>query len=273
MYSSKFYHSRNDLRRAIEREEFRVYYQPIVALTSGSILGFEALLRWQHPERGLLPPADFIPLAQETGLIVEIGYWVLQQACHQMQQWLTAHYSTSLERISVNLSLKQFSQPDLIERIAQILVTTGLNPHNLILEITESAIMENSQAITTLSQLQHLGIQLSIDDFGTGYSSLERLYNFPISNLKIDRSFINRKDANYKNLEIVEIIVSLARKLGVNVTAEGVETTEQLAFLKKLNCENAQGYLFSQPVDNLAAIQLLKDRGAESLLGRDEDCL
>ncbi|MFN6565473.1 MAG: EAL domain-containing protein [Nostoc sp. ChiSLP01] len=247
-----------DLRRAIERYEFRVYYQPIVSLTSGSILGFEALLRWQHPEQGLLNPADFIPLAEETGLIVQIGYWVLHQACRQMQHWLVTHRTSSLEKISVNLSVKQFSQPDLVERIGQILNITGLHPKNLVLEITESAIVENSKAIATLSQLQELGIELSIDDFGTGYSSLERLYNFPISVLKIDRSFVSPISKDRRNLEIVEIIVSLAHKLGVNVTAEGVETKEQLAFLKNLNCEYAQGYFFSEPLDNLAAIELIK---------------
>ncbi|WP_414572455.1 EAL domain-containing protein [Nostoc sp. CCY 9925] len=246
-----------DLRRAIERDEFRVYYQPIVSLTSGSILGFEALLRWEHPERGLLNPADFIPLAEETGLIVQIGYWVLYQACRQMEHWLVNHRDTSLQKMSVNLSVKQFSQRDLIERIGQILNSTGLDGKNLVLEITESAIVENSQAIETLSQLQELGIELSIDDFGTGYSSLERLYNFPISVLKIDRSFINPISTDSRNLEIVEIIVSLAHKLGVNVTAEGVETKEQLAFLQKLKCEYAQGYFFSEPLDNLAAIELI----------------
>jgi diguanylate cyclase (GGDEF)-like protein/PAS domain S-box-containing protein len=247
----------NDLRRAIERGEFRVYYQPIVTLATASILGFEALLRWQYPERGLLDPADFIPLAEETGLIVEIGYWVLHQACHQMQKWHVNHPTTALEKISVNLSVKQFYQTDLVERISQILHSTGLNAKNLLLEITESAILVNSEATATLLQLWDLGIELSIDDFGTGYSSLERLYNFPISVLKIDRSFINSINANYRNLEIVEIIISLAHKLGLNVIAEGVETQEQLMLLKNLKCEYAQGYFFSEPLDNLAAIKLL----------------
>jgi diguanylate cyclase (GGDEF)-like protein/PAS domain S-box-containing protein len=249
-----------DLRRAIERKEFQVYYQPIVSLTSGCILGFEALIRWQHPERGLLNPADFIPLAEETGLIVDIGYWVLHQACCQMQQWRVDHCMTSLKKMSVNLSVRQFSQPDLVERIEQILDSTGLDAKNLILEITESAILVNGEATATLSQIKELGIQLSIDDFGTGYSSLERLYNFPISVLKIDRSFLNSISANSRNLAIVEIIVSLAHKLGVNVTAEGVETKEQLAFLKNLNCEYGQGFLFSKPLDNSAAMELLKAR-------------
>lgn len=164
-----------DLRRAIERQEFRVYYQPIVAIATGKISGFEALLRWQHPERGLVSPANFIPMAEETGLIVPIGYWVLRQACRQMQAWL-GHYLTNLPlQISVNLSLKQFSQPDLIQQIGQILQETDLPACNLVLEITESAIMEGESATSVLLQLEALGIQLSIDDFGTGYSSLQQI--------------------------------------------------------------------------------------------------
>lgn len=247
-----------DLRRAIERQEFRVYYQPIVSLTSGKILGFEALLRWQHPERGLVCPADFIPLAEETGLIVEIGYWVLKEACHQMQAWLVRHRNNLLEKISVNLSLKQSSQPNLVQQIAQILHETKLDAHCLVLEITESVIMENSeQTIATLSQLRELGIGLSIDDFGTGYSSLGRLHNLPISVLKIDRSFISTINLNSRNTRIVEAIVTLAQRLGIEVTAEGVETQEQLQMLRQWKCEYAQGYIFSQPIDSKAAEALI----------------
>ncbi|MEH1924092.1 sensor domain-containing protein [Nostoc sp.] len=247
-----------DLRRAIEREEFRVYYQPIVSLASGSILGFEALLRWQHPERGLLHPADFIPLAEETGLILSIGNWALYEACRQMQAWQVCHRSNLLEKISVNLSIKQFSQPDLIEQIGQILQLTGLDTSTLVLEITESVIVENGdKATAVILQLREMGIELSIDDFGTGYSSLGRLYNFPISVLKIDRSFISPMSANSKNLEIIEIIVTLAHKLGVDVLAEGVETKEQLALLRKLNCEYGQGHFFSLPLNNSAAEALI----------------
>jgi diguanylate cyclase (GGDEF)-like protein/PAS domain S-box-containing protein len=246
-----------DLRRAIERQEFRVYYQPIVSLSSGTISGFEALLRWQHPERGLLSPADFIPLAEETGLIVEIGYWVLIDACRQMQVWRMRYPTSSLEKISVNLCVKQFLQADLIEQIAQILHSTGLDACSLMLEITESAIIENGDEANTASQLRAMGIKLSIDDFGTGYSSLSRLYSFPINMLKIDRSFVSPMDANNKNLEIIEIIVTLADKLGMDVTAEGVETQEQLALLRKLNCEYGQGYFFSRPLDSSAAEALI----------------
>ncbi|WP_341529077.1 EAL domain-containing protein [Nostoc sp. UHCC 0302] len=247
-----------DLRRAIERQEFRVYYQPIVSLTNGRISSFEALLRWQHPERGLVSPADFIPIAEETGLIVEIGYWVLHEACRQMQAWRVSHPTNSPNKISVNLSVKQFSQSDLIKQIEEILHSTGLDAGSLVLEITESAIVENGdEAIAQLSQLRDLGIELSIDDFGTGYSSLGRLYRFPISVLKIDRSFVSPMDADSRNLEIVEIIVTLAHKLNVDVTTEGVETKEQLALMRKLNCEYGQGYFFSTPLDSSAATLLM----------------
>ncbi|MEH2296404.1 putative bifunctional diguanylate cyclase/phosphodiesterase [Nostoc sp.] len=248
----------SDLRRAIERVEFRVYYQPIVSLTNGSILGFEALLRWQHPEHGLLNPADFIPLAEETGLIFSIGNWMLHEACRQMQAWRVCHHFNLLEKISVNLSLKQFSQPDLIEQIEKILHSTGLDAGTLVLEITENAIVENGdKATATLLQLREMGIELSIDDFGTGYSSLGRLYNFPISVLKIDHSFISSIGASSMNLEIIEIILTLAHKLGVNVLAEGVETKEQLALLRKLSCEYGQGYFFSLPLNSSAAEALI----------------
>ncbi|MBN3891364.1 MAG: EAL domain-containing protein [Nostoc sp. JL31] len=249
-----------DLRRAIEREEFRVYYQPIVSLTSGSIVGFEALLRWQHPERGLLNPADFIPLAEETGLIFSIGKWVLHEACRQMQVWRVCHCFKLLEKISVNLSVKQFSQPDLIEQIGQILHSTGLDAGTLMLEITENAIVENGDKVTAaILQLQKMGIELSIDDFGTGYSSLGGLYNFPISVLKIDRSFISLMGTNNNNLEIIEIIVTLAHKLGVDVLAEGVETKEQLLLLRKLNCQYGQGHFFSVPLNSSVAEALIME--------------
>ncbi|WP_445635127.1 Diguanylate cyclase [Nostoc sp. DSM 114161] len=247
-----------DLRRAIEHSELRVYYQPIVSLTTGCILGFEALLRWEHPERGLLSPADFIPIAEETGLIFSIGKWVLHEACSQMQAWRTSYPSNSLSKISVNLSLKQFYQPDLIEQIGQILQSTGLNADSLVLDITENVIVENGdRVIAALSQLREMGIQLSIDDFGTGYSSLGRLYNFPISLLKIDRSFISSINTNSRDLEIVEILVTLAHKLGVDVLAEGIETKEQLVLLRKLNCEYGQGHFFSVPLNSSAAEVLI----------------
>jgi EAL domain-containing protein (putative c-di-GMP-specific phosphodiesterase class I) len=247
-----------DLRRAIERLEFQLYYQPIVSLTNGSILGFEALLRWQHPERGLLNPGDFIPLAEETGLIVEIGYWVLYEACRQMQAWQMSYPHHSLKKMSVNLSVKQFCQPNLIEQIRHILDSTGLDANSLALEITESVIVENGdEATAILLQLRELGIEISIDDFGTGYSSLGRLYSFPISVLKIDRSFVNPMTADNRNLDIIDIIVALAHKLGMTVIAEGVETQEQVPILKNLHCESAQGYFFSSPLHSSEAVALI----------------
>ncbi|BAY32386.1 diguanylate cyclase/phosphodiesterase with PAS/PAC sensor(s) [Nostoc carneum NIES-2107] len=247
-----------NLRRAIEHQEFQLYYQPIVSLTNCKIIGFEALMRWQHPEHGLVNPVDFIPLAEETGLIIELGYWALTEACRQMQAWQKAYPHHSLEKMSVNLSAKQFCQPNLICHIRNILQSTNLNPRNLALEITESVIVENGdEAIAILSKLRELGIEISIDDFGTGYSSLGRLYSFPISMLKIDRSFVDPMTTNKRNLDIIEIIVALADKLGMSAIAEGVETQEQLAILRNLHCGSVQGYFFSQPLDSSEAAALI----------------
>lgn len=247
-----------DLRRALAHQEFLVYYQPIVSLVSGDILGFEALLRWQHPERGLLNPRDFVPLMEETGLIVEIGYWVLYEACRQMQAWQVSHPHNSLRKISVNLCARQFSQPNLIEQIQQILDSTGLDSSALALEITEGVIAENSdEATATLIQLRELGIEILIDDFGTGYSSLGRLSSFPVSVLKIDRSFVEPMTSDNRNLEIIEIIIALAHKLGMTAIAEGVETQEQVTLLSKLGCESVQGYFFSRPLPSSEAGALI----------------
>ncbi len=246
----------NDLRRAVERREFLVYYQPIIALDTNRITGFEALLRWPHAERGFVAPDEFIPLAEETGLIFEIGRWVLGEACRQMchLQKLVPQPLT----ISVNLSSRQFSQPNLIEQIKQTLAETGLDPRSLLLEITESVVMENAEtAATMLKQLRALGVQLSIDDFGTGYSSLSYLHRFPVSMLKIDRTFIGRMSVGGENTEIVRTIITLANNLGMQVVAEGVETEAQLAHLRKLNCAYGQGYLFSRPVAAEQAAALL----------------
>ncbi|WP_414546147.1 putative bifunctional diguanylate cyclase/phosphodiesterase [Nostoc sp. CCY0012] len=247
-----------DLRRAIQLHEFQVYYQPIVSLLSGSIIGFEALLRWQHPQRGLVSSADFIPLAEETGLIVELGDWILYEACHQMQAWLVQYPHHSCPKMSVNLSGKQFSQPNLIEQIRHTLLSTGLNPHYLTLEITEGVIAQNDdEAVAILLQLRQLGVEISIDDFGTGYSSLGRLYHFPISVLKIDRSFVHPITTDNRNLDIIEIIIALANKLGLSAIAEGVETPQQLAILKNLNCQSVQGYFFSEPLSSSQATALI----------------
>ena len=247
-----------DLRRAVERQEFEIHYQPIVALDTGLLTGFEALVRWQHPIRGLIHPTDFISVAVETGLSVPIDQWVFAQACRQIQQWQKQFPDCPPLTISVNVCSRQFAHPELINHIDQILQETNIDAHCFKLEITESIIMENSESATvTLSQLRDLGIQLSIDDFGTGYSSLGRLHHFPINMLKIDRSFVSRMGFNSGNLEIVETILTLAQKLGVDVTAEGVETAEQLAQLRELKCEYGQGYFFSQPLDTKATEALI----------------
>lgn len=239
----------NDLRRALERQELRLHYQPIVALATGKIVGFEALVRWQHPERGLISPIKFIPIAEETGLIIPLGQWVLHEACRQLKVWQEQFPSTPPLTVSVNLSSRQFSQQSLIGEIRHTLETTGLAANHLKLEITETAIMENTEsAMDMLLQIKEMGIQLSVDDFGTGYSSLGYLYRFPMDLLKIDRSFISRVDVDGEKLELVRTIITLAWNLGMDVIAEGVETTKQLAQLKALKCEYAQGYLFSKPL-------------------------
>lgn len=246
-----------DLRRAIERQEFRLHYQPIISLDSGTINGFEALVRWQHPEHGLVSPAEFIPLAEETGLIVPLGWWVIREACSQMQVWQAQFLANPLT-ISVNISGRQFSELDLSQRIEQILQEYRLDPRTLKLEITESAIVENAESATVmLAQLRKLGIQLCMDDFGTGYSSLSYLHRFPIDMLKIDRSFVSRMSFDNEDSEIVRTIVTLAHNLGMNVTAEGVETAEQVDLLKEINCEYGQGYFFSKPIDSKAATALI----------------
>ena len=250
-----------DLRRALEREEFRVYYQLIVSLDDGRISGCEALLRWQHPTKGLISPSEFIPVAEETGLIVPIGRWVLLEACRQVHVWQQRFHSESPLTVSVNFSSKQFMQPELVDQMKQILTHTGLEPHTLKLEITESLIMENPEAARALLlQLKALHIQLGIDDFGTGYSSLSYLHRFPIDRLKIDRSFVNRMGLDKENSEIVRTIVTLAHNLGVDVIAEGVETKEQLALLRALKCKYGQGFLFSPPVDGQKAEALIEEQ-------------
>lgn len=239
-----------DLRKAIERKEFLLYYQPIVSLQTQEIIGFEALVRWQHPERGLLSPAEFIPVAQETGLLVLIDWWVLREACHQLRIWQDRFPHTLTLKVSVNLSSKQLSQVNLVEKIEKIRQETGLDTSSLNLEITESAIIENPEsAAAILSQIRALGIKVHIDDFGTGYSSLSYLHRFPIDTMKIDRSFINRIDKDRESLEIVRTIVTLAHNLGMDAIAEGIETEAQLNILQELQCEFGQGYFFSKPLD------------------------
>ncbi len=248
----------SDLRRAVERGELRVHYQPIVRIEDEKIAGFEALVRWQHPERGLVPPGEFIPVAEETGLIVEIGQWVLEESCRQMREWQKLSPVFRPLTVSVNLSCKQFAQPDLIERIKRTLRETDLDPRCLKLEITESVMMQSAEtASSMLKQLRALGIHVGIDDFGTGYSSLSYLHRFPVNQLKIDRYFIGRMGAGDENSEIVRTIITLGSNLGMEIVAEGIETVEQLAQLRALKCEYGQGYFFSKP---------LEGQGAEALL-------
>jgi diguanylate cyclase (GGDEF)-like protein len=248
-----------DLRRAIEREEFRVFYQPIISLDNGCLAGFEALVRWQHPERGLVSPAEFIPIAEETSLVVPLGSWVLEEACRQMQVWHTQHPTNRTLTVNVNLSAKQLIQSGLVQEIKSILKRTELPARSLKLEITESVVMENAELATTmLKQLSDLDVHLCIDDFGTGYSSLSYLHRFPVDTLKIDRSFVNRIEEKDENVEIVRTIATLARNLGMDVVAEGVETEAQLACLKSLHCEFAQGYFFSRALDADDASELLE---------------
>ncbi len=253
-----------DLRRAIERDELLLNYQVIVSLLTGEITGFEALVRWNHPQRGLVPPGQFIPLAEETGLIVPIGEWVLQTAYRQMREWQQSNLIQDTMTMSVNVAGRQFSQLRLVKTIEDILQETGLNAKALRLEITEGVIMEHFESATTqLQQLRDLGIQLSIDDFGTGYSSLSRLQQFPIDILKIDRSFVNPLGGKAESREIVETIINLAVNLKMSVIAEGVETLEQVMELKQLGCHYGQGYLFSKPVDSEGIKRLIQNYNRE----------
>ncbi|MEO0373642.1 MAG: EAL domain-containing protein [Cyanobacteria bacterium P01_A01_bin.17] len=244
-------HLETDLRRAIERQEFLVNYQPIISLTTLEIIGFEALVRWHHPQRGLVSPGQFIPIAEETSLIVPIGLWVLKESCQQLVTWqqMLGGETVSTLKMSVNLSVKQFSQPDLIDQIDQFLDQMELQGHLLTLEITESALMDNPEAASqVLTALRDRNIQLAIDDFGTGYSSLSYLHRFPVDILKVDRSFINRIEDQDNGLRIVEATLAMAHSLGMQVVAEGVETQAQALQLQQLGCEYAQGYLFSKPL-------------------------
>jgi diguanylate cyclase (GGDEF)-like protein/PAS domain S-box-containing protein len=236
------------LRRALERREFELHYQPVVSLESGQITGAEALIRWKHPERGLVPPMEFIPLAEETGLIVEIGAWVLREACRQMKEWQDRLGQPGLE-VGVNLSSRQFQAPGLVAEVAEVLRATGLSPRSLRLEVTESLLMDKHPNVAqTMTELRAMGVRIDLDDFGTGYSSLSYLHQFPIDTLKIDRSFIQRIGATDDAVEIVNTILALASSLDMEVVAEGVETQQQLDLLRQMHCSYAQGYHLSRPV-------------------------
>jgi diguanylate cyclase (GGDEF)-like protein/PAS domain S-box-containing protein len=247
----------NSLRRALERGEFALHYQPIVELEGGKIVGAEALLRWRHPERGMVPPGKFIPFAEESGLIVPIGEWVLRTACAQAREWEKAGFGKL--RVSVNISPRQFQRPDVFNIIANALRDTKLAPECLELELTESMLMLNPEAaIANMKRLSGMGVQLSIDDFGTGYSSLSYLKRFPIDRLKIDRTFVSGVPKDTDDVAIVAAIIAMAHKLGMNVVAEGVETADQLSYLRNNACDVMQGYYFSPAVPNEEFTALLQ---------------
>lgn len=242
------------LRRAIENNELNLVYQPIKSLLEDKVVGFEALLRWNAQETGFVSPTTFIPIAEETGLIIPIGMWTLRKACRQLKIWEEKKQKSLPLTMSVNFSVKQFAQSDVVEKIQETIDEIGINPRQLKLEITETAIMENPElASSILEKLRALDIQFSIDDFGTGYSSLSYLYRFPANTLKIDRSFIKRITKNRESFNIIESIITIAHHLKMEVIAEGIETLEQLEKLKALKCEYGQGYLFAKPLEeNLA---------------------
>jgi len=248
------------LRRALDRDELVLHYQPRVEVASGRILGLEALVRWRHPDQGLVSPAQFISLAEETGLIVPIGAWVLRRACEQTRTWQQAGLPPV--RVSVNISPVQFRQPDLYELVLRTLAETGLEPRWLELELTESLLMQNPEdVVVLLERLSAQGVHLSIDDFGTGYSSLSYLRRFPIDSLKIDRTFIRELTTNPDDAAIATSIILMGKALRLNVVAEGVETRSQLSFLRVMKCQEAQGYLFSPPLPEADVERLLRQGG------------
>ena len=247
----------SSLRHALERQELLLYYQPQVSLKTGQIIGAEALVRWQHPDRGLISPDKFIPIAEETGLIVPIGEWVLKTACQQTKIWQNAGFSHL--RIAVNLSSRQFSQIDLRHQLVAILMETGLDPKYIELELTESMLVHNTEvAIRRLNALKSLGVEIAIDDFGTGYSSLSYLQQFPFDILKIDRCFIRNITENPNNAAITKAIIEMAKTLNLKLMAEGVETEAELSFVCQQQCDGMQGYLFSRPLPSHDFAQLLR---------------
>jgi EAL domain-containing protein (putative c-di-GMP-specific phosphodiesterase class I) len=250
------------MRNAIARQEFQLYYQPIVSLTTLKIVGFEALIRWQSPQCGFVSPGLFIPVAEETGLIIPIGQWIFQEACQQLHRWCKQFPQHASLMMSVNLSRRQFSQVDLVEQIQKVLEEADIDRACLKLEITESLMMNDiEEGLALLKRLKALGLKLSLDDFGTGYSSLSNLHTFPVDTLKIDQSFVNRLgegQESHKYAQIVRTIVMLGHNLEFDVVAEGVETEHQVRALQALNCEYGQGYFFSKPLPKEQATELLE---------------
>ncbi len=252
----------NDLERAISSGEFAVYYQPLIDFQSGRVTGVEALARWEHPTRGMISPAKFIPIAEETGMIVALGKWILREACFEARRWQSTYPDARDLVMSVNLSVRQMMERDIVAQVAAILEETGLAPQHLKLEITESMMMRDATAsIDTLTGLQELGIHLAIDDFGTGYSSMSHLSQMPLNTLKIDRSFVNRIGVSDSDEAVIRAIIILARTLGLSVTCEGIETQEQFNYLQNLGCDTAQGYLMHRPLPAAQMDTLLSDEG------------
>jgi EAL domain-containing protein (putative c-di-GMP-specific phosphodiesterase class I) len=253
---------RADLRRALDQRQFVLFYQPEVELATRKIVGLEALIRWNHPERGLVPPMEFIPLAEKCGLILPIGDWGLAEACHQIQKWSSEDASNRSLRVCVNLSARQFSREGLADHVEALLVQTGISSGQLGLEMTESSLIPNLQtAIRVLGSLRKLGVSLLVDDFGTGYSSLNHLHSFPFDVLKIDRSFVGRLTEGEQPLQIVRTIIELARVMGMDVVAEGIETREQYRLLRQMGCRFGQGFLFARPMSTEAVSELLRIPG------------
>jgi EAL domain-containing protein (putative c-di-GMP-specific phosphodiesterase class I) len=253
------------LRQALQRTEFHLMFQPQLDVATGRIVAAEALIRWDHPTRGTVSPLEFIPVAEENGLIVPIGQWVLRSACVEAARWQRQGLDL---RVAVNLSPLQFKDPELLASVRRALEQTGLPPQRLELEITEGALMtESSQTLATLNALRDLGVSVSLDDFGTGYSSMSYLKRLPLSTLKIDRSFVEGLPHQEESMAIVRAILSLAKSLGFSVTAEGVETPEQARSLKHMSCDMVQGFLFSKPVTADDIVELMADPAALAELG------
>lgn len=258
-HAAHFLELENNLRRALTRDEFQLFYQPIVSLQTREIVGFEALLRWIRPDVGMISPVEFIPIAEQTGLIVPIGKWVLGQACRQLKQWEAYQPTSTPLFMSVNISPRQFSHSELVNDVALILQETAVSPEVLKLEVTESLLIDTvAQTMDTMTQLRAMNIRLCVDDFGTGYSSLSTLSQFPIQTLKIDRSFVKRLGPDGRHGAIIDTILNLAHTLGMDVIAEGIETLEQLEQLKIRNCEFGQGFLFARPVTATQATAMLE---------------
>jgi EAL domain-containing protein (putative c-di-GMP-specific phosphodiesterase class I) len=259
MPATRSWPGKEDLRAALEQRQFELFYQPEVELATRRIIGLEALIRWRHPERGLIPPLQFIPVAEETGMILPIGDWVLSEACSQIQRWNDEGLGDSALRVCVNLSALQFSREGLADHVEALLTRSGISSGQLGLEMTESSLIsDRSTALSVLGSLRRLGVSLLMDDFGTGYSSLNHLHSFPFDVLKIDRSFVSRMTEGEQPLQIVRTIVELARVMGMDVVAEGIETVEQHNLLRDMGCRYGQGFLYAKPMTADAVTRLLR---------------